>query len=139
MGIPVPQNLMSFGKKLVSCYQTAVHEHRHNAVSYFPFANIVRELIEKVKKEDGGGDHNINHISTQILIICLFLQLNLDMLIALRCCMSLSWVNLAEQVMSLLNLELQNCALERDPVKTTEFQNMLKKVTPMNQLRTVSK
>ena len=53
--------------------------------------------------------------------------------------MSLSWVNLAEQVMSLLNLELQNCALERDPVKTTEFQNMLKKVTPMNQLRTVSK
>ena len=113
MGIPVPQNLMSFGKKLVSCYQTAVHEHRHNAVSYFPFANIVRELIEKVKKEDGGGDHNINHISTQILIICLFLQLNLDMLIALRCCMSLSWVNLAEQVMSLKFRTSKLCSRKR--------------------------
>ena len=32
-------------------YQTAVHEHRHNTVSYLPFAISVRELIERVKKK----------------------------------------------------------------------------------------
>lgn len=32
--------------------QTALHERRHNAVSYLPFAIGVRDLIEIVKKED---------------------------------------------------------------------------------------
>ena len=41
--------------------------------------------------------------------------------------------------MSLLNLGLQNCALERDPVATAEFEKMLKNVTTTNQLRTLSK
>ena len=77
--------------------------------------------------------------TTTLLIsvpICLFLQLNLDMLIALQCCPSQSLVNPAERVMSLLNLALQNCALERDLVETAEFENMF---TTMNQLRTLSK
>ena len=80
--------------------------------------------------------------TTTLLIsvpICLFLQLNLDMLIALQCCPSQSLVNPAERVMSLLNLALQNCALERDLVETAEFENMFKKFTTMNQLRTLSK
>ena len=81
---------------------------------------------------DCGGNHNVTHISTQILLICLFLQLDLHVLIALRCCTSQILVNPAERVMSLLNLALQNCALERDPVETAEFENMLKKVTTMN-------
>ena len=54
------------------------------------------------------------------------LQLDLDMLIALRCCPSKSLVNPVEQAMSLLNLALQNCAIELDPVETAEFENMLK-------------
>ena len=88
---------------------------------------------------DGGGDHNVTHISTQISLICLFLQFHLDMLIALLCCLSQSWVNPSELGMYLLNLALQNCALERDPVETAEFENILKNVTTMNQLRTLSK
>ena len=87
---------------------------------------------------DGGGNY-ATHISTQMSVICLFLQLNLDMLIALQCCLSQSWVNPAEPVMSLLNLALQNCALERDPIETAEFEKILKKVTSINQLRTLSK
>lgn len=58
---------------------------------------------------NGSGDLNVTHISTQILLICLLLQFDLEMLIALWCCLSQSWVNPAEQVMSLLNLALQNC------------------------------
>ena len=61
------------------------------------------------------------------------------MLIALLCCLSQSWVNPSELGMYLLNLALQNCALERDPVETAEFENLLKNVATMNQLRTLSK
>ena len=62
-----------------------------------------------------------------------------DTLTALWCCLSQSWVNPVERVISLINLALQNCALERDLVETAKFENMLKKVTTMNQLRTLSK
>lgn len=34
-------------------YQTAVHKHRHNPVSYLQFAISIRELIERVKKRSG--------------------------------------------------------------------------------------
>ena len=45
--------------------------------------------------------------------ISLFRELDLDLLVIARCAPGNSWVNLAERIMSLLNLGLQNCALER--------------------------
>ena len=47
---------------------------------------------------DGGGD--------QISLICLFLQLGLDYLIAMRTCRTQGWVNPAERVMCILNYAL---------------------------------
>lgn len=60
----------------------------------------------------GGGHNNVNPISTQVLLIYLFIQLNLNMLVAVHCCPIQSWVNLAMRIMSILNLALQNCSLE---------------------------
>lgn len=60
---------------------------------------------------DDGGDGNINRISTQVSLICLSIQLNLDMLIALRYCPTKSWVNPVGCIMSVLNLALQNCSV----------------------------
>ena len=86
---------------------------------------------------DGGGDHNITFSSTQVSLICLFLQLDLDMLIALRCCPTQSWVNPAERIMSILNIALQNCALERAEM-IDRFEAKMKSINSMNHLRNAS-
>ena len=64
---------------------------------------------------DGGADHN----STNTSLISLFLQLELNMLVALRYCLTQNWVKPPERLMSLLNLALQNCALERTKMADT--------------------
>ena len=61
---------------------------------------------------DGGPDHRLVYGSVQITLLCLFIRLDLDMLIAVRTCPYQSWVNPAERVMSVLNLALQNVSLE---------------------------
>ena len=87
---------------------------------------------------DGGGDHNITRISTQVSLIRLFTQLNPNMLIALRCCPTKSWVNPAERIMSILNLALQNCSLERTKM-SDELEQKMKSVNNMNNLRNLTK
>jgi hypothetical protein len=57
--------------------------------------------------------------SVQGAAICIFKELNLDMLILARCAPGHSWRNPAERIMSLLNIGLQNCALERE--RSTEL------------------
>ena len=57
---------------------------------------------------DGGGDHNATHASVKASLICLFLQFNIDMLVAMRTCPTESWTNIAKRVKSMLNLALQN-------------------------------
>ena len=76
---------------------------------------------------DGGADHNVNFNSTKISLFSLFLQLDLNMLVALRCCPTQNWVNPAERVISLLNLALQNCALERTKMADT-FEAKMKNI-----------
>ena len=60
----------------------------------------------------GAGNHNITNASVQISLLCLFPELDLDMPIAVRTCPTQSWVNPAEHCMYILNLALQNAALE---------------------------
>lgn len=63
---------------------------------------------------DGGPDHRLTYESVKMSLIGLFLATDLDMLVACRCCPGQSWTNPVERVMSLLNLALQNAALERN-------------------------
>ncbi len=51
---------------------------------------------------------------TQIALICLFLQGDFDLLVAVRTAPNHSWTNPAEWIMSTLNLGLQGVALKRD-------------------------
>ena len=62
---------------------------------------------------DGGPDHNPCHGSVQLALICLFLKLKLDMLIAMQTAPGNTFVNPVERIMSILNLGLQGVALER--------------------------
>ena len=83
---------------------------------------------------DGGGDHNVTHAPVQVALICLFFHLNVDMLVAMRTCPTQSWTNVAERVMSILNLALQHCATERD-LMDPQYEKIRKSKNNMTQLR----
>ena len=52
------------------------------------------------------------------------MELSLDMSVALRSCPKQSWVNPAKQIMSILNLALQRCSLERAKMSDVFEQKM---------------
>ena len=62
---------------------------------------------------DGGPDHRTTYISTQLSLIALFLNLNLDYLCAARTAPHNSWKNPVERMMSILNLGFQSIGLMR--------------------------
>ena len=62
---------------------------------------------------DGGPDHRLTYASVKDALLALFITLNVDMLVAIRTCPYQSWTNLAERIMSTLNLALQNVSLAR--------------------------
>lgn len=78
-----------------------------------------------LKYSDGGTDQRSALDSVKCSLICMFRELNLDMLIAGRTAPGQSWSNPAERIMSILNIALQNCALERE-VCEDEVENLLK-------------
>ena len=87
-----------------------------------------------MKYTDGGTDQRNTLESVKCASICLFLELNLDMLILCRCAPGQSWLNPAERVMSILNLGLQNCALEREK-GDEHMENYIKKCNSMASMR----
>ena len=62
---------------------------------------------------DGGPDHRKTYISTQLSLIALFLNLNLDYLCAARTTPHNSWRNPAERITSIFNLGFQSIGLMR--------------------------
>jgi len=71
---------------------------------------------------DGGPDHRTTFWSVQLAHIATFVSLDIDILIAARTAPSHSYANPAERCMSLLNLTLQNVALQRDKMNdNSEF------------------
>ena len=96
--------------------------------SNFPDSSIV------IIVSDGGPDHRLSFFSVKISLICLFIELDLDMLVAVRTCPYQSWQNIAERVMSTLNLGLQNVALCRKPMPE-EFEKMVANKLTLTDLR----
>ena len=76
---------------------------------------------------DGGPDHRPTFESVKVSLLALFVQLDLDMLVALRTAPNNSWMNLAERVMPVLNLALQHCALCRDSMQENSEKKMRNK------------
>lgn len=102
-------------------------------------ASLVKTMSDKenpniiMQYTDGGVDHRNTIQSVQCAAICIFKELNLDILA--RCAPRHSWRNPAERIMSLLNLGLQNCALERER-SDDATEKLLKRCGSMADIRT---
>ena len=63
---------------------------------------------------DGGSEHRVNYESVKIALVLLFKRLkSLNLLVAFRTAPGQSYANFVERIMSILNIGLQNVALER--------------------------
>ena len=58
-------------------------------------------------------DRRVTFVSVQVAAVTLFRALDLDMLVYVRTCPYQSWQNVAERIMSTLNLAFQNVSLAR--------------------------
>ncbi|KAI8516352.1 hypothetical protein Bbelb_049330 [Branchiostoma belcheri] len=63
---------------------------------------------------DGGPDHRLTYISTQVSLICMFIMADLDMLVCARTAPQNSFRNPVERVMSIINLSLQAIGVMRE-------------------------
>ena len=99
---------------------------------------VLREKLDEIPPilflySDGGPDHRG---SVQVSLVCLFLRLKLDMIVAIRCAPHQSWTNLAERCMSILNLALQNVALQRESM-SPDFEKKVSDVSTLSDLRSL--
>lgn len=85
---------------------------------------------------DGGPDHRVTFKSVQVSSLTLFTALDLDMLICVRTCPYQSWTNIAERIMSTLNLALQNVSLARQSMGD-HAESMVKNKNTLAELREV--
>ena len=68
-----------------------------------------------MKYTDGETDQRNTLESVKVASICLFKELDLDFMIAARFAPGHNYMNPAERIISILNLGLQNVAMERAP------------------------
>ncbi|XP_014676567.1 PREDICTED: uncharacterized protein LOC106816458 [Priapulus caudatus] len=105
---------------------------RHAATLVKLAAKDDKKII--MKFTDGGTDHRNNLASVKCANICVFKELDLDMLVHARCAPWHSWTNPAERIMSILNLGLQNCSLSRE-MGDEQAEASFRKCGSMSQLR----
>ena len=82
---------------------------------------------------DGGGDHNITFLFNQCILLALFKILDLDILNVGRCAPCQSYINPAERVMSLINIDLQGLSLDRG--NAGPFEAVLSSCSTMKSVR----
>lgn len=119
---------------------TAVNDSVLQSVNPFrPAASQPRFLLTEKRRKpillkytDGGTDQRNNLESVRCANICLFREMNLDMLIHVRC--GHSWTNPAERIMSILNIGLQSVSLERKEAGR-EIEMLLKGCNSMSNIR----
>ena len=106
------------------------HALRHSVEISSIYKSITNEIQPiMIIVSDGGPDHRLNFLSVQVALICLFSDLQLDFLVCVRTCPYQSWQNLAERVMSTLNLALQNVSLCRKEMSASNEQLIRNKST----------
>lgn len=86
---------------------------------------------------DGGPDYRVTCETVKLSLVQLFINLNLDMLDAIRTAPNHSWMNLAERCMSILNLALQHVALARNEMES-EFEVDVKHKTTLGAIRNMA-
>ena len=83
---------------------------------------------------DGGPDHNTTFLATKIALINLFLEKDLDMLVAVRTPPYHSWKNPVERVMSIVNIALQAVGLMRCSM-TEDLERSISSCQSVKQIR----
>ena len=84
---------------------------------------------------DGGPDHRVTYTSVKLALIALYLDLNLDYLIAARTAPYHSFRNPAERVMSVLNLGLQSVGLARNTINNKDIEEAVTKCNSISDVR----
>ena len=84
---------------------------------------------------DGGPDHRITFVSVKVAMPVLFQALDLDMLVCIRTCPYQSWQNIAERIMSTLNLALMNVSLARSPLADKDIEKFVHSKKTLTELR----
>lgn len=104
-------------------------------------AELQKLLLQRVQDRtmlfiyaDGGPDHRLTYVSVQLSLIALFLNLNLDVLIACRTAPNHSWTNPVKRIMSILNIVLQCVGLMRKKM-CNEFEADTATCNNLKQLR----
>ena len=83
---------------------------------------------------DGGPDHRCTYLSVKLSMIALFIELDLDMLVALRTAPGNSWANPVERIMSIVNLGLQGVGIMRQ-AGTDELESAVRPANSMKEMR----
>ena len=81
-----------------------------------------------MKDMDSGADQRNTLQSVKIACICLFKKLHLDFMIWVRCVPRHSYMNTAERIKSIPNLELQNVATEQASCDDESIEKIFKKI-----------
>ena len=84
---------------------------------------------------DGGPDHRLTYVSVQLSLIALYLNLDLDFLIACRTAPNHSWRNPVERLMSIINLGFQSVGLMRSKM-SEDFELKIQNCNSLKDLRT---
>jgi hypothetical protein len=84
---------------------------------------------------DGGPDHRLTFISVQLSLIALFLNMDIDILIAGRTAPFHSWANPVERIMAIVNLGLQCVGVMRKKMES-DFEKCVSHCNSLKELRT---
>eukprot|EP00978_Attheya_sp_CCMP212_P010159 scaffold24367_cov73-Attheya_sp.AAC.3 len=84
---------------------------------------------------DGRPDHNITLMRCRLAAVAVFLLGNMDRMVMVRGCPQLSFLNVAERAMSLLNIGLTGLSLKLKPKPNEWFKNILSKSNSMAKTR----
>lgn len=122
-----PSNALRHATELTDLISTHFSEDGHTS------AQSIAVIVS-----DGGPDHRVTYGSVKVSFLTVFRALDLDMLIAVRTCPYQSWQNVAERIMSTLNLALQNVALARASM-THQFEQLVKNCNTLSDIREVIK
>ena len=102
--------------------------------SNFSEDSVTSKQPVAVVVSDGGPDHRVTFGSVQVSALAIIHALDLDMAVFVRTCPYQSWQNVAERVMSTLNLALQNVSLARTKM-SDRFEKLVKNKNTMAVVR----
>ena len=111
---------------------------RHCTEMYFI---LIKEMGDKhimLLYSDGGPDHRLTYISVQLSLIALFINLDLDMLIACRTAPGHAWRNPVEHIMAIVNLGLQCVGIMRQK-GSDEFEKSIANSNSIKDIRKTNK